>query len=162
MNTTELRRSYLLITVFCVSVFASVRRYGSHPFLLQVLNSGAAHGLFVRSSNGMDVVLSQRAAQFRLIGGVLEWYLFMGPTPEQVTQQYHGLIGRPALPPFWSLGFHQCKWGYKNIGELQQVVEAYAANQIPLDTITSDIDHMVRSAADTTLRKCSLRSCSQN
>lgn len=43
----------------------------------------------------------------RSIGGIVELYLFMGPTPEQVIRQYHEVIGRPAMPPFWALGAHQ-------------------------------------------------------
>ena len=82
--------------------------YGSHPFYLQTLASGSAHGVFVRSSNGMDVLVSGAKIQFRVIGGILEWYVFTGPTPEQVIQQYHAVIGRPHLPPYWSLGWHQC------------------------------------------------------
>ncbi len=79
--------------------------YGSHPFLVQTLASnGLAHGLFVRSSNGMDVVTSLSQVQFRILGGILEWYSFVGNTHEQVFQQYHAVIGRPHLPPYWALG----------------------------------------------------------
>lgn len=82
----------------------------THPFYLQTLaESGSAHGVFVRSSNGMDVVVSTQKVTFKIIGGILEWYVFVGPTHEQVLQQYHGVIGLPHFPPYWSLGWHQCK-----------------------------------------------------
>lgn len=116
--------------------------YGAHPFYLQTLSgSGLAHGFFLRSSNGMDVITSSSKVQFRVIGGILEWYLFTGPTHEQVIQQYHAVIGRPVMPPYWALGWHQCKYGWKSIQEVETVVATYASHQIPLDTIWGDIDY---------------------
>jgi len=117
--------------------------YGSHPFYLQTLaDTGLAHGVFVRSSAGMDVVTSTAQVQFRMIGGVMDWYVFAGPVHELVIQQYHAVIGRPHLPPYWSLGWHQCKYGWKTLAEVEGVVASYAAAQIPLDTVWADIDFM--------------------
>jgi alpha-glucosidase (family GH31 glycosyl hydrolase) len=40
---------------------------------------------------------------------MVEHYIFMGPTPEEVIRQYHELVGKPMMPPFWALGAHQGK-----------------------------------------------------
>lgn len=45
----------------------------------------------------------------RAIGGIVELYVFLGPTPEEVTRQYHQLIGTPMMPPYWALGAQQGK-----------------------------------------------------
>ncbi len=37
-------------------------------------------------------------------------FLFMGPTFLDVMDQYTYVAGRPAMMPYWSLGFDQCKW----------------------------------------------------
>lgn len=65
--------------------------------------------MLLLNSNGIDVVLSEAAASFRTIGGVLDLYFFAGPRPEDVLEQYTAIVGRPRMPPFWSLGFHNCK-----------------------------------------------------
>ena len=58
----------------------------------------------------MDVVLTNETASFRVTGGVLDLYFFMGPGPMQVLEQFTRLFGRPAMQPRWALGFHQSKW----------------------------------------------------
>ena len=42
--------------------------------------------------------------------------------PDEVIHSYHEVIGRPAMPPYWALGFHQCRWGYRNLQAVKDVV----------------------------------------
>ena len=85
--------------------------YGSHPVYLALATSGAASGAFLRNSNGMDVVYAEGgdSLTFKVIGGVLDLFVFVGPSPAQVAAQYTALVGRPAMMPYWSLGYHQCR-----------------------------------------------------
>jgi len=63
---------------------------------------------------------------------MLDFYVFLGPNPEDVVGQYTALIGRPTLVPYWSLGFQLSKYGYENIETMKQAVERTLDNGIPL------------------------------
>lgn len=133
--------------------------------------STKTHGAWLRNSNGMDVLLYSGTANaerlvkngikfapetpvpgmitYRVIGGVLDFFVYVGSdssavpsTPEAIVQQYHTSVGFPHMPPFWSLGFHQCRWGYPNLQAVENMVASYAAAGIPLDTAWTDIDYM--------------------
>ena len=47
---------------------------GSHPFYLE-MRSGKAHGVFLRNSNGMDIMLENTSCTYRVIGGQLYFSL---------------------------------------------------------------------------------------
>ena len=57
------------------------------------------------------------ALTFRTIGGILDFYIFTGPTPDLVLDQYTAVIGRPLLPPYWALGLHLGKGHKEHVGE---------------------------------------------
>ena len=63
-------------------------------------------------------------------------------SPEVTLDKFHLFLGRSTIPPFWALGFHQSRWGYKNVSYLEDVLANYKKNGLPLDTIWSDIDYM--------------------
>uniref|UniRef100_A0A8B9FDC2 P-type domain-containing protein n=1 Tax=Amazona collaria TaxID=241587 RepID=A0A8B9FDC2_9PSIT len=98
-----------------VSPTESFNLYGAHPFYLLMEKGGDAHGVFLLNSNAMEVALQP---------------------------QYQQVIGFPAMPPFWALGFHLCRWGYGSSNETWQTVRAMRNYQIPQDAQWNDIDYM--------------------
>uniref|UniRef100_A0A669QHZ2 alpha-glucosidase n=1 Tax=Phasianus colchicus TaxID=9054 RepID=A0A669QHZ2_PHACC len=119
--------------------------YGYQPFYMALEEDSNAHGVLLLNSNAMDVTLQPTPAlTYRTIGGILDFYMVLGPTPELVVQEYTELIGRPVMPPYWSLGFQLCRYGYSNDSEVAQLVEEMKATQIPYDVQYVDIDHMER------------------
>jgi alpha-glucosidase len=73
--------------------------------------------------------------------GMLRYYLFLGK-PEVVLQRYMDLTGKPEMPPRWALGFHQSRWGYRNEGDIQEVLQGFQVHELPLSAIHLDIDYM--------------------
>ncbi|XP_063997508.1 maltase-glucoamylase-like, partial [Pogoniulus pusillus] len=119
--------------------------YGVHPYYMALEEDGNAHGVLLLNSNAMDVTFQPTPAlTYRTVGGILDFYMVLGPTPEMVVQEYTQLVGRPVLPPYWALGFQLCRYGYANDSEIEALVEAMKAAGIPHDVQYSDIDYMQR------------------
>ncbi|KAI5273968.1 putative Maltase-Glucoamylase 2 [Manis pentadactyla] len=119
--------------------------YGVHPYYMGLEEDGSAHGVLLLNSNAMDVTFQPTPAlTYRTTGGVLDFYMVLGPTPELVTQQYTKLIGRPAMTPYWALGFQLSRYGYQSDTEISNLYDAMIAAQIPYDVQHVDIDYMDR------------------
>uniref|UniRef100_A0A0P5BNP6 alpha-glucosidase n=1 Tax=Daphnia magna TaxID=35525 RepID=A0A0P5BNP6_9CRUS len=120
-----------------------VNLYGAHPFYMVCENDGSSHGVFFYNSHSIDVTtMPNPGITLRTIGGMLEFFVFLGPEPESVVKQYSDVIGRTFMPPYFALGFQLSRWGYKNTGEIQQVIDRTRAVQIPHDIQYADIDYM--------------------
>ncbi|KAF9463440.1 alpha-glucosidase [Collybia nuda] len=122
--------------------------YGNHPIYFEHRTTGT-HGVFLLNANGMDIKLSNvggTSLEYNTIGGILDFYFLAGSTtdPTEVARQYAEVVGTPAEVPYWSFGFHQCRFGYNNFVEVADVVSNYAAVDIPLETMWTDIDYMDR------------------
>lgn len=127
--------------------------YGSQPFALHRTAKGLYVGLFYKNINAQDFKIetlnkntnneNQKVSlEQRTIGGILDLYVFYGESPEEVIRKYQSIVGFAALPPFWALGWHQCRWGIRNDSYLKSIVDKYELNNLPLDVVWADIDYM--------------------
>lgn len=129
------------------SIPNSANLYGSHPVYMEHRTNGS-HGVFLLNSNGMDVIIDQdetghgQYLEYNTLGGVFDFYFLAGPTPVDVAKQYAEITGLSVTVPYSSLGFHQCRWGYRDVFDVAEVVYNYSQAGIPLETMWTDIDYM--------------------
>jgi alpha-glucosidase len=122
--------------------------YGNHPIYFEHRKTGT-HGVFLRNSNGMDIKIDDTGStslEYNIIGGVLDFYFLAGSEqdPTELARQYAELVGTPAEVPYWSFGFHQCRFGYRDFVDVANVISNYSLAGIPLETMWTDIDYMDR------------------
>jgi alpha-glucosidase len=74
--------------------------------------------------------------------GTPEIYFIVGKTARDVTRKLQRLCGITPLPPLWSLGYHQCRWGYRDLDDLEALNQKFDEFEIPCDGLWLDIDYM--------------------
>ncbi|KAK2512507.1 hypothetical protein Q9966_016361 [Columba livia] len=127
--------------------------YGVQTFFMCLEDtSGASLGVFLMNSNAMEFALQPAPAVTNLTnGGILDFCVVLGDTPEQVVQEYVTFIGLPALPSYWTLGFQLSRYGYESLEEVKAIVERNRAIGLPYpkfrtvslqDVQYTDIDYM--------------------
>jgi alpha-glucosidase (family GH31 glycosyl hydrolase) len=78
------------------------------------------------------------------VGGNTHFIILVGgEDPEELLKSYHEYIGKAHIPPFWSMGYHQSRWGYRSLETVEKVVSLFQEYEIPLDTFWLDLDYML-------------------
>jgi alpha 1,3-glucosidase len=75
--------------------------------------------------------------------GVMDLFLMSSKAPAGVQQQYASLVGTQFMPPIFSLGYHQCRWNYKDEADVREVDAKFDEHDIPYDVLWLDIEHTV-------------------
>jgi alpha-glucosidase len=147
LNTTNYIRTLWSQDAYGIPTGANL--YGNHPIYFEHREHGT-HGVFFLNSNGMDIKINNthqdgQYLEYNTIGGVLDFYFLAGPSPIDVARQYSKVVGLPAMMPYWGFGFHNCRYGYQDAFDVAEVIYNYSQAAIPLETMWTDIDYMVRS-----------------
>lgn len=83
--------------------------YGNHPVYVDHRGKAGSHGVFLLNSNGMDIKINKTVdgnqyLEYNTLGGVFDFYFLSGPTPKDVSAQYAGVVGLPAMQSYWTFG----------------------------------------------------------
>uniref|UniRef100_A0A8B9F2N4 Neutral alpha-glucosidase C n=1 Tax=Amazona collaria TaxID=241587 RepID=A0A8B9F2N4_9PSIT len=106
------------------------------------ISTKAVHGL----SGSAAETAKQRAVPLTDVrwmseSGIIDVFLLMGPTAFDIFKQFAQLTGTQALPPLFSLGYHQCRWNYEDEQDVKAVDAGFDEHDIPYDVIWLDIEH---------------------
>ncbi|KAI4099771.1 MAG: hypothetical protein LQ339_005793 [Xanthoria mediterranea] len=102
-----------------------------------------SHGVYSRNAHGQEILLRPTNITWRLLGGSIDLYFYAGPTQPDVTTAFQtSAIGLPAMQQYFTFGYHQCRWGYANWSQVQEVVDSFERFGVPLENIWTDIDYM--------------------
>lgn len=73
--------------------------------------------MFVDVAKAPDGTHTQWIAE----SGIVDLFVFLGPNPGDVLRQYAALTGGTALPQMFAIGYHQCRWNYRDEEDVRQV-----------------------------------------
>ncbi|PYO45430.1 MAG: alpha-glucosidase, partial [Gemmatimonadetes bacterium] len=122
--------------------------YSSIPFYLGV-RDGIAHGILYDNPFRAEFDYSARMrssvsymAEAGIDGGELRYYVIPGPSLDSALARYTRVTGRTALPPRWSLGYHQSRYSYYPDTMVENLSREFRRRDIPADVIHLDIHYM--------------------
>ncbi|MFW5891813.1 MAG: TIM-barrel domain-containing protein [Bacteroidota bacterium] len=110
----------------------------SIPFVV----SDKLYGLFFDNRYPADLDLGSADQQkiiYNTQGGRLRYYFMTGNSFERILNQYTHLTGKQKLPPIWTLGYIQSKYGYENETEARNIVHKIQEEDFPLDALILDL-----------------------
>ena len=73
--------------------------------------------------------------------GLLDAFVFLGPTGIDTSQALGELTGLAQLPQMFSIAYHQCRWNYMSDEEVADVDQRFDKHGIPLDVIWLDLEY---------------------
>jgi mannosyl-oligosaccharide alpha-1,3-glucosidase len=131
--------------------------YGSIPFM-QAHRKGSTVGVLWLNGaeTWIDIVKTKARSNPLALGvkdtvsththwfsesGLLDLFVFLGPTPQGVMKAYGELTGYTALPQEFAIAYHQCRWNYVTDEDVKDVDRKFDKFSIPYDVIWLDIEY---------------------
>lgn len=119
--------------------------YSTIPFFIGIHNK-VTYGIFFdnphKSYFNFGGGADEDIFHFGADDGEMNYYVFGGTSVEQIIKDYTALTGRTTMPPMWSLGFQQSRWGYDSQEQLLDIAKNFRDKKLPADVIVSDIPYM--------------------
>jgi len=92
------------------------------------------------ASGWLDLGATQPdALSFEAVGGRMSYLVVAADQWPQLVTEFTGVTGRQPMPPRWALGNIASRMGYHSQTEVEEVVEKYLEDNIPLDAVVLDL-----------------------
>lgn len=117
--------------------------YQTHPWVLALLSDGRAVGVLADCAARGQAIVFEDGLEFAF-EQPFDLYLVEGAHPIECLRALGDLVGTTPLPPLWALGYHQCRWGYRDAASVLAVARRFREHGLPCDALWLDIDHMHR------------------
>lgn len=127
------RRGNLVLLNGNYSIWPSIDSQGHHPLFIEIHNKSVS-GIFLNNFNAMQLELTTNSLKFKTTGGILDFFILIGKSAEEVIRSFHQITKLPSLPNFSDLGYHYSQ-PLKDSSELQSLLDFFTKNQIPIDQI---------------------------
>ncbi len=119
--------------------------YHSDPFFMGINASpgNPVYGVFVDNPSEVlvDVARSRSTeCSFGIRYGDMDYYVIVGSNCADIIKSFSNIVGTARLIPRYALGYHQGCYGYEKREDVENVVNAYRQNSIPIDGIHIDVD----------------------
>lgn len=124
--------------------------YGSIPFM-QAHRVGSTVGVFWLNGaeTWVDIIKDKPSGLHSAMththwiseSGILDVFVFLGPTASDVNKAYGELTGYTQLPPLFSIAYHQCRWNYISDDDVKTVDRKFDKHNIPYDVMWLDIEY---------------------
>lgn len=138
------------LDVFEYEVDEPMALYGAIPFMMALTPGAAASGggvvgLFWNNPTETFVDVEKTgegmSSYWLSESGVVDLWLLPGPSPVAIARAYAEITGPQQLPPLFALGYHQCRWNYKDQADVAMVDSQFEAHNFPYDVLWLDIEH---------------------
>ncbi|MEO7717950.1 MAG: TIM-barrel domain-containing protein [Capsulimonas sp.] len=108
------------------------------PFLWSTGGYGA---LIANNQNGISWADTANTLTWQVPGPSLNSYLIVsGKGGYGLLDAYSRLTGRAPIPPRWTFGFMQSRWGYQDAADIQDKWRQFRDRKIPVDAFVYDYD----------------------
>ncbi|CAG8500942.1 27070_t:CDS:2, partial [Racocetra persica] len=132
--------------------------YGSIPFMMAHRKGASAAVLWLNASETWIDVIKSKENKYDSLNlpnskslnstkthwfsesGIIDVFAFTGKTSE-IFRQYGLLTGFTALPQYFAISYHQCRWNYLDQKDVAEVDEGFDRHNIPYDVLWLDIEH---------------------
>ena len=112
--------------------------YKSIPFFM----SNYRYGIFLDNTYKTEFKFGTESRDyysFEAPDGDMVYYFIFGKDYKDMLGKYVGLTGKAIMPPYWALGFSQCRGLLTNEDLTYEIAEGYRERGIPCDVIYQDI-----------------------